>query len=303
MDKNIKNEILKLKKERNAVILAHYYVNDEVQEIADFVGDSYYLSKVGRESNADIIIFCGVKFMAESAKILSPNKRVFLPSEKALCGMALMAKKESIEKIKEEHPNAKVVCYVNSSSEVKAVSDVCCTSSSALNIVKNIDSKEIIFVPDRNLGSYVQEQLPEKNVILWDGCCHIHDRITKEQVIAAREKYGNDVKVLVHPECRKEVRDLADFIGSTGGMIKYVSSEEADKFLVVTDIGILHELKKQNPDKKFFTLDMSCPSMKIMTLEDVYVCLKELKNEIFVDEDVRSEAYKALNNMHKLNKQ
>jgi len=302
MNRNIKDEILRLKEERNAIILAHYYVNDELQEIADYVGDSYFLSKVGRESNADIIVFCGVKFMAESAKILSPNKRVFLPSEKALCGMALMAKKDSIEKIKEEHPKAKVVCYVNSSSEVKAVSDVCCTSSSALNIVKNIESDEIIFVPDRNLGSYVQEQLPYKKVILWDGCCHIHDSVTKEQVVAAKEKYGNDVKVLVHPECRKEVRDLADFTGSTGGMIKYVSSQETDKFLVVTDIGILYKLKHKNPNKKFFTLDMACPSMKIMTLEDVYVCIRDLKNEIFVDEEVQKEAYKALNNMHELNK-
>lgn len=303
MSEQLKQKILNLKNERNAVILAHYYANPELQEIADYVGDSYYLSKIGKECSQDIIVFCGVKFMAESAKILSPTKRVFLPSEKALCCMAYMAKKDAVEKMKEDYPKAKVVCYINSSTEVKTAADVCCTSSSAVKIVNNLDSDEIIFIPDRNLGSYIQEKIPNKKIMLWDGCCNVHDRVKVEQIISAKEKYGENVKVLVHPECIKEVRDLADYVGSTGGMIEYASSDKSNEFLVVTDIGIVYELEKRNPNKKFYTLDVACPSMKIMTLEDVYTCLRDFKNEIILDENMREEACRALNNMHLLSAQ
>lgn len=297
---NLRDEILKLKKEKNAVILAHYYQNPEIQDIADYVGDSYYLSKVGKESDADVIVFCGVKFMAEGAKILSPEKTVLLTHEDALCCMALMADPEGIEELKAKYPEAKVVCYVNSSTEVKAVSDVCCTSASALNIVNNLDCKDIIFVPDKNLGSYIQEKVPDKNIILWHGCCNIHDRITEEDINKAKEKYGQDLVVLVHPECQKDVRDMADYIGSTSGIIKFATESDKNRFLIVTEDGVLHELKKKNPNKEFITLDMICGSMKLTTLDRIYKCLLNMEGEIILNEDIRKKAFVALDNMHKL---
>lgn len=226
---NLKEDILKLKKERNVLILSHYYQNPDIQDIADYIGDSYFLSEICKKCSEENIIFCGVKFMAESAKILSPNKRVFLPNPDSLCNMVFMADSERVKKLKKNFPKANVVCYINSSTEVKAVSDVCCTSSSALNIVKNIDSNEIIFVPDKNLGSYIQEQIPEKKIILWDGFCNVHNKINKKDILSAKEEYGQDIKVLVHPECTKEVRDLGDFIGSTGEIIKFSSSDSSKK--------------------------------------------------------------------------
>ncbi len=295
---DIKEEILKLKQERNAVILAHYYQPEEVQEIADFVGDSYYLSQKGKECLQDVIVFCGVEFMAESAKVLSPNKTVLFSNTKALCPMADMATKEEVLELKEKHPNAKVVCYINSSTEVKTVVDVCCTSSSAINIIKNIDSDEIIFLPDRNLGSYIQEQVPDKRLILWDGYCHVHDRISALDIIEAKEKYGQDIKVLVHPECRKEVRDLADYVGSTGGIINFASTDKWNKYLIVTEYGVVHELKKRNPEKDFYVLNMCCPNMKKTSLKDVYNCLRDLSNEVIIDENTRKRASLSLEKMH-----
>jgi len=295
---DIKEEILKLKQERNAVILAHYYQPEEVQEIADFVGDSYYLSQKGKECLQDVIVFCGVEFMAESAKVLSPNKTVLFSNTKALCPMADMATKEEVLELKEKHPNAKVVCYINSSTEVKTVVDVCCTSSSAINIIKNIDSDEIIFLPDRNLGSYIQEQVSDKRLILWDGYCHVHDRITALDIIEAKEKYGQDIKVLVHPECRKEVRDLADYVGSTGGIINFATTDKWNKYLIVTEYGVVHELKKRNPTKDFYVLNMCCPNMKKTSLKDVYHCLRDLSNEVIIDENTRKKASLSLEKMH-----
>lgn len=299
---NIIDKIKTLKKQKNAIILAHYYQNGDIQDIADYVGDSYYLSEIGMKSKSDIIVFCGVKFMAEGAKILSPEKTILLPNENALCSMASMASAEEVQKLKDKHPKAKVVCYVNSSSDVKAVSDVCCTSSSAINIVKNIDSDEIIFVPDKNLGSYIQEKIPEKNIILWDGCCNIHDKIEKEDIFKAKEQYGNDIEVLVHPECTKEVRNEASFIGSTGEIIKYASKCNSKKFLIVTDEGVIHQLKKNNKDKIFYSLNMRCKNMKITTLEQVYSSLLNLQGNITLNEEIRKRAYNALINMHKLGK-
>ncbi len=297
---SIVNKIKKLKIEKNAIILAHYYQSSEIQDIADYVGDSYYLSKIGVESDADVIVFCGVKFMAESAKILSPKKTVLLPNEEALCGMAVMARPNEIEKMKKEHPNAKVLCYVNSSTEVKAISDVCCTSSSAMNICRNVQSDEIIFVPDKNLGSYIQEKVPEKNIILWDGFCCIHNNIRPEDVIKVKEEYGQNIEVLVHPECTKKVRELGDFVGSTGQIIEYASNSDKQEFIVVTDVGILHELRKRNPNKRFYPLNMVCKNMKITTIQDVYNCLEGLLNEIYIDEEVRINAENALRKMHEL---
>jgi quinolinate synthase len=297
MSQYLKDQILKLKEEKNAIILAHYYQIGEIQDIADFVGDSFELSRKAKENSADIIVFCGVRFMAESAKVLSPNKTVLLPVKEAGCPMADMAEVDQVLSMKKEHPNAKVVTYVNSSAEVKAISDVCCTSSNAIKIVKKIDADEIIFVPDKNLGSYVQEKVPEKKIILWNGHCCVHDRITADNVLRAKEE-NPKVKVLVHPECKSEVRNLADYIGSTSGIINFAKECNNDKFLIVTEEGVLHKLEKNNDGKEFFSvMGMTCKNMKKTTLEDVYSCLENMKYEINIDEDVRKKAANALENM------
>lgn len=297
MSQYLKEQILKLKKEKNAIILAHYYQVGEIQDIADFVGDSFELSRKAKENSADIIVFCGVRFMAESAKVLSPNKTVLLPVKEAGCPMADMAEVEQVLNMKKEHPNAKVVTYVNSSVEVKAVSDICCTSSNAIKIVNKIDANEIIFIPDKNLGSYVQEQVPNKKIVLWNGHCCVHDRITADNVL--RSKEGNPkLKVLVHPECKSEVRNLADYIGSTSGIINFAKESQDNEFLIVTEEGVLHKLEKENQGKEFAGIrGMTCKNMKKTTLEDVYACLEELKYEINIDEAVREKAANALENM------
>lgn len=297
---NYKDEIIKLKKEKGALILAHYYQADEIQDIADYVGDSYYLSKVAKESKEEIIIFCGVSFMAESAKILSPNKKVMLPSMQAKCPMAELASKEGVQKIKAKYPDAKVISYINSSTEVKSISDTCCTSSNALQVVQNIDSDKIIFVPDRNLGKYIQEKIPFKELILWDGFCSIHEQITADMVLECKDKIKEHIEVLVHPECRQEVRDIADYIGSTGQIIQYAGESNSNQFLIVTEDGILYELNKRFPDKKFNTLGITCKAMKQITLKDVYECLVQGKNEIFLEGELRKQAYNALIKMHEL---
>lgn len=300
MSENLSSEIIRLKKERNAVVLAHYYQLPEVQEIADYVGDSYYLSKIAKDSSENTIVFCGVKFMAESAKILSPEKTILLPSLEAGCPMANMATAHSLLELKAKHPKAKVVCYINSTAEVKAVSDVCCTSSNALKIVQSIDADEIIFVPDKNLGAYIAEQVKDKKMILWDGFCVTHNKIHSEEVLSLKNFY-KDIKVLVHPECAKEVRDLADFLGSTGEIISYATENSAKDYLVVTELGVVHELQKRNPNKNFYTLErMVCPNMKRTSLENVYEALRDLKHEINVEENIRIQAYKSLENMHLL---
>lgn len=297
MSENIMEQILELKKEKNAIILAHYYQVPEIQEAADYIGDSFELSRRAKENDADVIVFCGVRFMAESAKVLSPHKTVLLPVKEAGCPMADMAAVEDILKMKEEHPNAKVVTYVNSSVEVKAVSDVCCTSSNAIKIVKNIDAEEIIFAPDKNLGSYVQEWVPEKKILLWNGHCCVHDRITAEDIIREKEEYG-DVKVLVHPECRKEVRNLADYIGSTSGIIDYATKSDSKKFLVVTEEGVLHKLRTLNPDKEFHIIrGMTCRNMKKTSLENVLWSLQDINYKIHIDEEIRKKAANALEKM------
>lgn len=296
---NLKQEISKLKTEKNAVILAHYYQNPEIQEIADYVGDSYYLSEVGRDLDADVIIYCGVQFMAESAKILSPDKTVLFPAyTDAPCCMEYMATPEKVNALKEQHPDAKVVCYINSSSAVKAVSDACCTSASAEKIVRNIDANKIIFVPDKNLGSYVQEKINDKDIILFDGCCNIHDKVKSQDISDALEKHGK-LEVVAHPECVKEVRDMADFVGSTSGILKYIKASDKKKFLVVTEKGIAYEIDKENPDKEFVYLNMICNPMKKIFLETVVESLNDFnKYEVNVSVKIIEGAKKALENMH-----
>ena len=301
MNINYVKEIQKLKKDKNAIILAHYYQIPEIQDIADYVGDSYYLSKIAKDCKENIIVFCGVKFMAESAKILSPDKMVLLPILEAGCPMADMATQEDVIALKAKHPDAAVVCYVNSSAEVKAVSDVCCTSSNAIDIIKNIKEKEIIFLPDKNLGNYIQQQVPDKKIILWDGYCPVHNNITKEEILKYKSKYQG-IKVLVHPEADMSVLEYADFIGSTGQLIKYATEDHSKDYLIVTEEGVLHQLKLENPDKNFFTPygSLVCADMKKTTLKDVYESLLYLKYEINLNADLREKAYNSMINMHTL---
>lgn len=298
---DIRDEILKLKKEKGAIILAHYYQIPEIQEIADYVGDSYYLSKIAKDCEENIIVFCGVKFMAESAKILSPEKTVILPVMEAGCVMADMATADGLAKLKEEHPNAKVVCYINSSTEVKALSDVCCTSSNAENIINNLEEKEIIFLPDRNLGSYIQEKTPDKKFILWNGFCIVHEAIQKEEILRLKNEHEG-ILTVAHPECSKEIRDISDFIGSTSEIINFVNNSSNKKFIIITEEGVLHQLRKNGEEKEFYIPygKMVCRNMKMTTLKDLYESLLKMENKIEIDEDLRLKAYNSLKNMHKL---
>jgi len=295
---NIKDEILRLKKERNAVILAHYYQRADVQAIADYVGDSFYLAQIARDVEAEVIVFCGVRFMAESAKILAPNKRVLFPVyTEAPCCMEYMATPEGILEEKAKYEDVKVVTYVNSSSAVKAVSDVCCTSSSVEKIVNNLDCKNILFVPDRNLGSYVAEQITDKNIIPWDGCCNIHDVVKPSDIREAIEEHGDDLLIAAHPECTKEVRDMSHYVGSTSGILKYVQENEHTRFLIVTEAGIKYQMKKDNPEKELFFLPMICKAMKKVFPETILESLTDNRGEVFVDEEIMKGAKRALDNM------
>jgi len=301
MIENLIKKIEKLKKEKNAVILAHYYERPEVQDIADYVGDSYYLSKIARDSKETTIVFCGVKFMAESAKILSPQKTVLLPNIDAGCPMAEMADADTLIKVKQEHPSAAVVCYINSTAEVKALCDVSVTSSSAVKIIKNLPHDEIIFLPDKNLGEYIAEKFPDKKFILWNGYCITHKKVKLENILSIKA-LRPEAKVLVHPECESEVRAVADFIGSTGEIIDYATKSLSKEFVIVTEQGVLHELKKKNPDKSFYVpgTTMTCVNMKKTILEDVYESLLYNQHEIIIAEDIRLKALASLENMHKL---
>lgn len=294
----IEEEILSLKKEKNAVILAHYYVDQEVQEIADYIGDSFYLSKVATKVDAERIIFCGVEFMGESAKILNPKKRVFMPDATADCPMAHMATAEEIAKIKAEYDDVAVVCYINSTAELKTLADVCVTSSNAVKIVRKLPNQNIFFIPDRNLGSYVAEQVPEKNIILNAGCCPRHVAITEEKVLAAKKAHPN-APLAVHPECTPDVRAHADYIGSTSGIIDYVVNSPEEEFLIGTVDGVFAEILKKAPGKKLYTLkdQQVCVNMKRVTLTKVRDVLLHEKNEIFVEEELAEKSMRPLQQM------
>lgn len=293
-------EINRLKEEKNALILAHNYQIPEIQEVADILGDSLKLSIEAAKTDKDMIVFCGVQFMAESAKLLSPDKTVLLPNDDAGCPMADMMTVEKLKKLKDKHPGVPVVTYVNSNTEIKAMSDVCCTSSSAVNIVEKLDADKIIFGPDRNLGSYVQK-FTDKEIILWDGFCPTHEAVTPEEVKEMKEKYP-DAKVMVHPEARPDVVKIADFVGSTSQMIDYASKEEIDKYLVGTEKGILNIMRNQNPDKEFILLSevLICPNMKKTNLEILYISLNEEKHKIHIDSGIAQKAKKALDKMLEL---
>lgn len=298
MDNETVKEILKLKKQRNAIILAHNYQREEIQEIADFVGDSLELSRQATEVSCDVIVFCGVHFMAETAAILNPDKTVLLPEIDAGCPMADMVDVGKLQALMKQYPEAAVVSYVNTTAEVKAMSYICCTSANAPKIVKAIPYDEVIFVPDKNLADWVKKNVPDKKIIAYDGFCPTHHMIKKEDVLRAKQQYP-DALVVVHPECRPEVIELADHVASTSGMVRFASASNAKKFIIGTETGLIYRLKKENPDKEFYPIKktMICPNMKITTLQSVLLALKENKYIIKVPEDIRVKAKEALDRM------
>ncbi|QXM07066.1 quinolinate synthase NadA [Crassaminicella indica] len=300
-EKDMIQEIQNLKKEKNAVILAHNYQIPEVQDIADIVGDSLKLSQEASKTDAEVIVFAGVHFMAESAKILSPDKRVLLPVYDAGCPMADMVDAKALRMFKDKYPDIPIVCYVNSSAEVKAESDICCTSSNALKIVKSIKADKVLFVPDQNLGSYIKEQVPEKEIILWEGYCITHHRVSGTEVEAAKKNHP-DALILVHPECNEEVVKLADFVGSTAQIIDFAKRTEHESFIIGTEMGVLHQLRKDNPDKKFYLISpaLTCYNMKKTSLEDIYNALKHDQYEINVEEEISKRALVSLERMLKI---
>ena len=318
---SLRDEILTLKDKRNAIILSHNYQREEVQDIADFVGDSLELSRTASTIKCDVIVFCGVHFMAESASILSPDKTVLLTELDATCPMAEMIQVSSARKvwktfpgyemqptfifpheftlrdIKSMHPGVPVVSYVNTTADVKAESDICCTSANVVKVMESLKEDRVICVPDRNLSMWAQKNT-NKKVIAWDGFCHVHDRITREDIFRVRKEYPNAL-LMAHPECRMEVLELADHVTSTSGMLRFAKASDAKEFIVGTETGILHRLKKENPDKIFHPLrkDMVCPNMKKTMLTSLLRALKEMNYLIKVPEEIRVPAKRALDRM------
>lgn len=292
------DRIRELKEMHNAIILAHYYQRPEIQEIADYVGDSFGLSRTAAQTDAEVIVFCGVHFMAESAAILSPDKKVILPEKEAGCPMADMVTAEELRAVKKQHPDAAVVAYVNTSAAVKAESYVCCTSSNAVKVVESLsDYDRIIFVPDRNLGRYVAKQTG-KEVIVWEGYCNTHDRLTPEQLRQTMAEHP-EAKVVVHPECRPEVVDMADFVSSTAGMLRYAAESEAQEFIVATEMGLLHAMQKQNPGKRFYLAGdaLICPNMKLTTIDKLIQSLETQEPVVTVPPEIAERARLALDRM------
>ncbi len=317
----IREEILRLKEERDALILSHNYQREEVQDIADFVGDSLELSRTAATKKCSVLVFCGVDFMAESASILSPEKVVLLPELNANCPMAAMVTVErprsiwktfpgytvqprlvyplefTLRDMKRLHPGAPVVAYVNTTAEVKAESDICCTSANVVKVIESLPDEKVICIPDRNLALWAQKNT-KKQVIAWDGFCHVHDRVTKEDVLKARREHPRAI-FMAHPECRLEVLELADVVTSTSGMLRFARSSTEKEFIVGTEIGLMHRLKKENPDKTFYPLrpDMICPNMKKITLKSVLRALREMTHIVKVEESIRVPAKRALDRM------
>ncbi|SMC46422.1 quinolinate synthase NadA [Papillibacter cinnamivorans] len=290
--------ILALKAEKGALILAHYYQTMDIQEIADIVGDSFELAKQAKAAGQQIIVLCGVKFMAESAKILNPGKTVLLPVLDAGCPMADMITPDDVLRLRKEHPDAAVVCYINSSAAVKAVSDICCTSSSAVRVVRSLPQKKIVFIPDKNLGAYVASQVPEKEFVFYNGFCPVHNGVTLRDVLAAKEAHPG-AKVLVHPECRPEVLSHADYIGSTKGILEYAAASGADEFVIGTEKGVAERLGSLAPDKRYYVMTdrFTCSDMKKTRLSDVLRCLETGTYEIQMTPEEISAAYQSLDRM------
>lgn len=291
------SRIKQLKKEKNAIILAHNYQRKEVQEIADFVGDSFGLSQKAVDSKADIIVFCGVDFMAESAAVLNPEKIVLMPEKNAQCPMAAMITAESLMREKEKYPDAAVVCYVNTPASVKAQSDICCTSANAVNVVNSLSQNEIILVPDRNLALYVSSHT-QKKIIPWDGYCPTHHLILRGDILLEKEEHP-DAEILVHPECRPDVVSLGDMVLSTSGMLNYAKKSHNKEFIIATELGLLHRLRKENPDKTFIpgTKYAVCPNMKMNTLRSIIKALENNEHIIKIPEKIRIKAKRSLDRM------
>ena len=299
------SKIKELKKEKNAIILTHCYQNIEIDDVSDFVGDSLYLSKMAAQTNADIIVFAGVYFMAQSAKLLSPNKKVLLPNLNSGCMMADMINVQNLKSFKDRNPNIPVVCYINSTAEVKANCDVCCTSSNAIEVVKNLNSNKVLFVPDNFLGKYVQHKLPSVEIITFNGYCPIHQRIRLEEIERARKNYPNAM-ILTHPECNQEVAKRSDFIGSTKEIMEYVKKSDKKQFVIATEKGVVERLnrdsKKEGWDKEFILIDENiiCPDMKKNTLDSIYDTLLKEENVIEIDLDVAKKATRCIERMFEI---
>ena len=297
MDNETASKIKELKEKHNAIILVHNYQIPEVQDIADFLGDSLDLARTATKTQAENIVFCGVGFMAESAKILNPDKNVIIPDITAKCPMAGMVNEEGLKKLIKANPGAEVVSYVNTTAEIKAMSDICCTSANGEKVVKAVDSNKIIFVPDRNLGSYIQRLVPEKEMILWPGMCSTHHNIYKDDILKLKNKHPS-AEILVHPECRLEIIDLADYALSTNGMVNYAKKSNSKEFIIGTEKDMCYRLKKENPDKIFYPLKRAvCPNMKKITLEKVLNSLKTLEPKIKLSDYIMEKAKMPLKRM------
>ena len=290
--------INKLKQEKKAVILAHCYQPVEIDLVADYVGDSLYLSQVASKTDAEIIVFAGVSFMAQTAKILSPTKKVLLPQKDAGCEMADMINYKQVLEFKAKHPDIPVVCYVNSTAEVKSECDLCCTSSNAVQVVKSLKAEKILFLPDQHLGKWVEKQLGNLEVITYPGCCPIHEQISPEEIANIRSKYP-EALVLVHPECEMSVSLMADYVGSTAGIMNFVKNSDNSSFVIVTEKGVVDRLERDYPEKEFIPIrdNLVCPSMKMTTLEDILNVLENETNEIVVDKEIAKKAVKCIDRM------
>jgi quinolinate synthase len=306
---NYISEIKRMKKAKNAIILAHYYQTGDIQDLADFVGDSLALSRKAAENDADIILFAGVKFMAETAKILAPEKRVLLPDMNAGCSLADSCKAEDFKKFIDDNPGRTVITYVNTTAEIKALSDISCTSSNAVEIVSSLPPDEkIIFAPDRNLGNYVLNKTG-RDIVVWNGTCHVHEEFSLEAIIKLKEE-NPGAKIIVHPECELPVRMVADFIGSTSALLQFTIKDNAKCYIVATEPGIIHQMKKEMPEKKYIPAPpkdstcgcSECNFMKLITIEKIYKCLKTEKPEIFIDPDIIKNARKPIKRMIEISK-
>ena len=304
----LKQEILRLKREKNAVILGHYYQRDEIQALSDYVGDSLALAQKAQQCENDIIVFCGVHFMAETAKILNPSRKVLLPDVTATCSLAECCPGEDFARFKAQYPDYMVISYVNCSAEIKAMSDLICTSGNAEKLVRALpEDQKIIFAPDRNLGGYIN-RVTGREMVLWDGCCTVHDALRAESVLKLKAEYPG-VPVVAHPECRKELLDVADFVGSTKAMLTYIQNSPSDTIIVGTERGILYEMQQANPGKRFIPVSSpdgrpcECGYMKQNTLENLYACLRDETSEIIMSDEIIEKAKKPIIRMLEMSKQ
>ncbi|MFP4024778.1 MAG: quinolinate synthase NadA [Thiohalospira sp.] len=309
-DINIIDAINKLKKEKNAIILAHYYQTSDIQDIADFVGDSLALSQKAAETDADIILFAGVHFMAETAKILSPESKVLIPDLNAGCSLADSCPPDEFEKFIKKYPDHLVISYVNTTAKIKTLTDICCTSTNALQIVNSLPKdQKIIFAPDKNLGSYIQ-RVTGREMVIWNGACHVHEEFSLEAILDLKKEYPN-AKIISHPECEKPIQLVSDFVGSTAALLKFTKTDDGKEYIVATESGILHQMKKQNPEKTYIVAPPKdstcgcndCNFMKLITVNKIYNTLKYEKPEVILDNETMEKARKSIDKMLELSKQ